>query len=126
MVALSQSGVYGRGTRSSDSTIVQWTLKLNPDGTFLYHFLRDLSGKANKEENYYGKGIWQSEGKIVSFYSEASDFDTIHTVNLNNSKARYIEKSPRDTSDKIVKTAIHFYQSETSYIKGLKLLKNKI
>jgi len=90
---------------------------------FLYHFLRDISGEANPEENFYGKGTWKVEGKIVSFSTKPSDLNDDFTVNLNNSKARYITKSPRDTSDKVVKTALRFYQSELFYIKGLHLFK---
>ena len=79
--------------------------------------------KLNKEENFYGKGTWILEGKIVTLLSENEDLNEHYTVNLNNSKARYITKSPRDKSDKIVKTALRFYESETSYIKGLELYK---
>jgi len=59
--AFSQSGIYTMGNPSSDGTIVKWTLTLNPDGTFLYHFLRDLSAtsKYSTEENFYGKGTWK-------------------------------------------------------------------
>ncbi|WP_262481139.1 hypothetical protein [Algibacter pectinivorans] len=42
---------------------------------------------------------------------------------MNNSIARYITKSPRDASAKIVKTAIRFYQSETFHLKGLTVFK---
>ena len=63
------------------------------------------------------------EGKIVSFYAKPSDVNDEFSVNLNNSKARYINKSPRDRTDKIVKTALRFYESETSHITGLELFK---
>ncbi len=117
-----QSGVYVKEPINNDGTKIKWTLALNSDGTFLYHFLRDLSAvsKVNTEENYYGKGTWTFEGKIVTLFSNEDDnFNGHYTLNLNNSKARYITKSPRDKSDKIVKTAIRFYESET--IKGLEL-----
>lgn len=117
-----QSGVYVKEPINNDGTKIKWTLELNSDGTFLYHFLRDLSAvsKVNTEENYYGKGTWTFEGKIVTLFSNEDDnFNGHYTLNLNNSKARYITKSPRDKSDKIVKTAIRFYESET--IKGLEL-----
>jgi hypothetical protein len=122
---LAQAGTYTRFPKSSDGTKIKWTLSLNPEGTFLYHFLRDLSAisKANSEENFYAKGTWKSEYKIVCFYSKPSDINDEFSVNLNNSKARYITKSPRDKSDNIVKTALLFYESETFHIKGLELFK---
>ncbi len=122
---IAQSGVYVNEPKNSDGTKIKWTLTLNEDGTFIYHFLRDLSAisKPNKEENFYGKGTWVLEGKIVTLLSKNEDLNEHYTVNLNNSKARYITKSPRDKSDKIVKTALRFYESETSHIKGLELYK---
>lgn len=120
-----QVGVYLRGRYSNavDGTIIKWTLSLNTDGTFLYHFLRDISREANPEENLYGKGTWAANGKIVAFRAKPSNFDQEFTVNLNNSKARYITKSARDKSDKVVKTALRFYESETFNIEGLQLFK---
>src|SRR5690606_12492398 len=110
-----QSGIYVNEPKNKDGTIVKWTLTLNEDGTFLYHFLRDLSAisKPNKEENYYGKGTWVLEGKSVIFFSNESDnLVGSYTLNLNNSKARYITKSPRDKTDKVVETALQFYESD--------------
>jgi len=121
---LAQSGVYVNKPNNSDGAIIKWTLTLNEDGTFLYHFLRDISAisKVNTEENYYGKGTWILEGKSVILLSKDTDnMDGKYTKNLNNSKARYITKSPRDTSDKVVKTALRFYESIE--LKGLELFK---
>ncbi len=121
-----QSGVYVNEPKHSDGTKIKWTLTLEEDGTFLYHFLRDLSAvsKANSEENYYGKGTWVLEGKSVVFFSKKADnLNGLYTLNLNNSKARYITNSPRDVSDVVVKTALRFYESDTFHIKGLELFK---
>lgn len=119
----SQSGTYVREPKLNDGSIIKWTLSLNEDGTFLYHFFRDLAGTLNPEGHYYGKGIWESEGLLVYFKSDTSSLNDEFTVNLNNSKARIKRKSPRDTSDKIVMTSIWFYESESDVIKGLKLFK---
>lgn len=119
-----QAGVYVNEPLLNDGTKIKWTLSLNTDGTFLYHFLRDLSAisKPNIEENYYGKGTWQTDGKVIVLLSkETEDLNEQYTINLNNSKARYITKSPRDKSNKGVKTALLFYESEI--IKGLELIK---
>lgn len=122
-----QTGVYTRGNSgASDGNIIKWTITLNQDGTFLYHFFRDVSAvsQGNNKENFYGKGTWKKEGKIVVFSSDRkNDFNEKYTVNLNNSKARYITKSPRDKSDRVVKTALRFYESETFHIEGLTVFK---
>ena len=101
----------------------KWTLLLNEDGTFLYRFYRDLAGESNPEENYYGKGTWELEGIIMTFYSEISGLDERFSVNLNKAKARYISKSPRDKSNKVIRTALRFYESEAFAIRGLELFK---
>lgn len=86
-----QSGVYTKEPKNFDGTIIKWTLTLSEDGTFLYHFLRDVSAvsKVNTEENYYGKGTWILEGKSVILFSKETDnLNGLYTENLNNSKAR--------------------------------------
>lgn len=121
-----QSGVYIKEPNSNDGTKLKWTLSLLDDGTFLYHFFRDISAisKSNGEENYYGKGTWSLIGdSIVLFSNDEDNLKEQYTLNLNNSKARYITKSPRDKSIKVVKTALLFYESETFHIKGLELIK---
>ncbi|GAA4802999.1 hypothetical protein [Litoribaculum gwangyangense] len=123
-----QSGVYviDHTHDSIDGTKTKWTLILNDDGTFSYHFLRDISSisKANIEENFYGKGTWKAENNIVYFHTnKETDLDEKYNIDFTNSKARYITKSPRDKSDRVVKTALHFYESNLFYIKGLKLFK---
>jgi hypothetical protein len=122
----SQSGVYiiDHTQNRSDGTITKWTLTLKEDGSFLYHFLRDISGEVNPEENFYGKGTWSAKKNLVFFYTDKEmDLDEKYTVDFTNSKARYITKSSRDKSDKVVKTALRFYESDLFYIKGLQLFK---
>ena len=119
-----KSGVYAIEPKNSDDTIVKWTLTLNEDRTFLYHFLRDISAisKANTEENFYGKGTWKAEKNLVFFSSDKDkDSDEKYIYDFTNSKARWIKKSPRDLSDKVVKESLLFYESDV--IKGLKLIK---
>ncbi|SFZ89959.1 NlpE N-terminal domain-containing protein [Flaviramulus basaltis] len=122
-----QTGVYTLEPQNTDGTKIKWTLSLNSDGTFIYHFFRDIVGERNPEENFYGKGTWESKGKLVYFFANKSkDFDGKYTKNLNNSKARITSKSPRDKSDRVVKTSIRFYDSELSEITGLELFKKDI
>ncbi|WP_372754871.1 hypothetical protein [Mariniflexile sp.] len=117
-----QSGVYVYGHPKDVEKSLKWTLSLNEDGTFLYHFYR--KGGIPAEENFYGKGTWWSDKNSIIFQTnKETDMDEKHTMDFTNSKARYITKSPRDKSDKVVKTALRFYASEIPYIIGLNLLK---
>lgn len=119
-----QSGVYTREPKHTDGTKMKWTLTLNDDGTFLYHFYRNIEGVGNPEENFYGKGTWKSENNVIFLTTnKETDLDDKHTMNFSNSKARYITKSPRDTSDKVLKTSLRFYESDIFHIKGLELFK---
>ncbi|MFD0990631.1 hypothetical protein ACFQ1R_11025 [Mariniflexile jejuense] len=122
-----QSGVYVLDyTQNADGTKIKWTLSLNQDGTFLYHFLRDLSAvsKANTEENFYGKGIWTVDKNLIFLTTnKETDLDEKYTMDFTNSKARYTTKLPRDTSNKVVKTSLRFYESDIFHIKGLELFK---
>jgi hypothetical protein len=124
-----QAGVYliDHTQNRSDGTKLKWTLTLHEDGTFFYHFFRDISAiSTNKEENFYGKGTWKADGNLVFFNTDKkTEMDEIYNIHFTNSKARYITKSPRDTSDKIVKTALRFYESDLFYIKGLELFKEE-
>ena len=127
-----QSGVYiidnNSKRKDTDETIIKWTLTLNENGTFLYHFLRDLSAisKPNKEENFYGKGTWKAEKNQVVFSSDKeADLDEKYIYDFTNTEARWITKSPRDLSDKVVKESLLLYKSDLSVIKGLKLIKKQ-
>lgn len=103
---------------------IQYTLTLNEDKTFKFHFFRKPKGTNNPEENYYANGTWTSEKNVILFDAEdISDVKTGYPLNFKNSKARFNAKSPRDTSSKVVKTSLTFYDSEISWVKGLELYK---
>ena len=119
-----QAGVYIRECKNTDGTKMKWTLTLNDDGVFLYHFYHNIEGVGNPEENFYGKGTWKAENNVISLTTnKETDLDDMHTMNFSNSKARYTTKSPRDTSDKVLKTSLRFYESDIFHIKGLELFK---
>ncbi len=103
-------------------TILIDTLVLKPDGTFTYHNYQKFD-KPNPDKNRYANGTWKMEKNILMLYSEVKVDSVIKPLNFNNSKARYIFKSPRDKSDKVVKTALKFYESEIFWIKGMELFK---
>ena len=108
-----------------DSENIKYTLTINTDKTFTFHFYRNVS-KHIGEENYYGSGTWSSNKNLISL--EGTQENTVKgkpDLSFNNTKARYISKSPRDKSDRIIKPALRFYESEIFWIKGLTLLKTE-
>ena len=115
------------GTYQSDfdgtNTAIKRTLILNADGTFLFHGYEYHEGGIPPKKNSYAKGTWTSEKKIIYFSSNTNDLDEKHTLDFTNSKARFIIKSPRDKSTRVIKTAIKFYTSDIFWIKGMTLLK---
>ncbi|PHS67512.1 MAG: hypothetical protein COB12_03560 [Flavobacterium sp.] len=104
--------------------VITYTLILKPDGTFTFHNYRKISAK-NPEENSYGQGTWKVEKEnVLYFHTDAnSDLDDKYTIDFTNTKARYYTKSPRDKSDKIVKTKLKFFESDIPWIKGWELFK---
>tara|TARA_B100000809_G_scaffold176743_1_gene174192 strand:+ start:7070 stop:7498 length:429 start_codon:yes stop_codon:yes gene_type:complete len=119
------TGTYKRDYDINGEGVNKYTLDLKPNGTFIFHNYRKISTK-NPEENQYGKGTWKSEkNNVIYFYTnKETELDEKHTLNFTNTKARFITKSPRDKSDKEVKTHLRFYDSEIFWIKGHQLFKN--
>jgi len=118
------SGTYIATYDVNGEGIIEYTLVLKPDGTFTFHNYRQISEKYSKE-NSYGQGIWKEEkNNVLYFYTDInSDLDDKYTIDFTNTKARYYTKSPRDKSDKIVKTKLKFYESDIPWIKGWELFK---
>ncbi|WP_297798508.1 hypothetical protein [uncultured Eudoraea sp.] len=104
--------------------LIEYTLTLREDGTFTFHFHRDHKASIPVITNKYGKGTWSMDGKVVSFFAnEQGDFDEKHTLDFNNSRARFITKSPRDKTDRVIKTRLKFFESEIFWIEGLEIIK---
>jgi len=117
------SGTYNIHIEGKDKSIIDYNLVLNKDHTFMFVSFQKLIDIRGEHDKYnYGKGTWKVENKIIKFTTEATDLDEKHTLNFTDSTARLIKKSPRDTSDKVVPTALQFYKSEIFWIANLKLL----
>lgn len=119
------TGIYKRHFDINGEGTIEYLLDLKPNGTFTFHNYRKISAK-NPEENQYGKGTWKIEkDNVLYFYTnKGTELDEKHTLNFTNTKARFITKSPRDKSDKEVKTHLRFYDSEIFWIKGHQLFRN--
>ena len=113
-------------THDNEQGIISYKLSLNPDGTFIFHVYDKIFERISQERNKYGKGTWKAEKNLIYFSSdEQSDFNDKYTLDFSNTKARFITKSPRDKSDRVIKTSILFYESDIFWIKRWKLFKNE-
>ena len=122
------SGVYSIGfettsesSKFSASTKFTRSLALSPDGRFKYHNFRQL--KDQEEEHWWARGNWTLEGKVVIFTTTENDMNDQFTIDLNNTKARFFKKSPRNKSPKIQPTYIQFFESENQILQHLKITK---
>ncbi len=90
------AGTYERHVETPEGSILHYTLELTTDGSFTFHFYRNVN-TAPKEENYYGRGRWQVDDyKTISFYQDSErDFNEKHTKKFTGGKARSNRKSPR-------------------------------
>jgi hypothetical protein len=117
------AGTYILHLEGKDASILDYTLHLNTDNTFQFTSFQKLLDTRGEHDKYnYGKGTWKVENKIIKFTTESTDLDKDHTLNFTSTTARVIKKSLRDTSDKVVPTALQFYKSEIPLIANLKLI----
>lgn len=120
------SGSYEKKYEMSNGDFHRFKITLKPDGTFVYYSQSNISKRIPPEDKKSGKGTWNADKNIISLTTDRSkDLDETYTLDLSNTKARYVSKSPRDKSDRIVPTALRFYQSDIPWIKRKELLKLK-
>lgn len=115
-------GSYTLKSESSNATLID-TLSLHLDGNFTFHEYDKHDKGIPPERNTYAKGTWHVVKNLIYFTTSQSDFDDKHTLDFNNTKARFIRKSPRDQSNRAIKTALRFYESEIFWITSRTLFK---
>lgn len=109
-------------TKTADT--FKYELTLNSDGSFAFHYYSNIKLGVPPEKNIFGKGEWTIENNLISFVSDKkNDIDEKYTLNFSDSKARFITKSPRDKSDRIIETKLQFLTSEIPWMSRLKILK---
>jgi len=97
---------------------------LNQDGTFFFHYHSHIKNGIPPEQNKYGRGKWTEEKNVISFLSDKQkDINEKHTLDFTNSKARFIIKSPRDKSEKVVRTRLQFLESDIPWLTRINLFK---
>ncbi|MFK7783165.1 hypothetical protein [Psychroserpens sp.] len=118
-------GTYQLHSKSTDSNDFELkrTLTLYADGTFEYYNYRRIEKGIPPETHTYGKGTWKRDKKVIIFSTDSSELDDKFTLDFSGTKARFISKSPRDKSDRVIETALSFYESEIFWATGMKLIK---
>lgn len=103
---------------------ISYELVLNPDGRFSFHFYRKSDCATCVEENQYGRGRWEATAKKLTLITDPdTDVNEDFVLDLNGSKAHFIFKSPRDKTDRVVKTRLKFYESDIFWVKGMEIFK---
>lgn len=108
----------------NDDSCFDYKLTLYQDGTFTFDDYSFIKLGVPQEKTMYGKGNWTIDKNVITFLSDkATDFDEKYTLDFSGSKARFITKSPRDKTDRIVKTRLQFLESEIFWMARAELLK---
>ncbi len=116
-------GTYGVRYENVNS-IIEYTLTLNVDGTFQFHSYTNHFKATPPEQNTYGKGTWNAEKNIISFFTDDQhELDEKHTLDFSATKARVDRKSIRNKSPEVIPDKMRIYESEISWVKGMKLEK---
>ena len=117
-------GDYTLVLPSDGTNVIEYSLTLSQDGTFTVHYYSAIKNRIPPESHLYGKGNWTIANNVVSFFSDQQkDLDEKHTIDFTATKARFIIKSPRDTSDKVIKTSLQFLASDIPWMGRVKLFK---
>ena len=113
-------GNYILTLETKDSSSFKYEVVLSQDGTFSFHYYSNIKQGIPPEVNKYGKGNWTLKNNVISFFSnKIKDFNEKFTLDFTNTKARFVTKSPRDKSDKIIKTQLRFLESEIFWLRRI-------
>lgn len=117
-------GDYKLSLPTKENDLFEYELTLYQDGTFYFHYYSNIKRGIPPEKNKYAKGTWSEEKNVISFFAnKQTDFDEKHTLDFTNSKARFVTKSPRDKTDRIIKTGLTFLESDIFWMKNIGMLK---
>jgi len=117
------AGDYALSLPSNQGDVIEYQLTLNEDGSFVFHYYFNIKHRIPSTANQYGKGTWMVKDNIVLFSADKlKDFDATNTLDFTGTKARFITKSPRDSSDKLIKTQLRFLKSEIPFMERVGLL----
>lgn len=117
-------GDYALTLTTNDNDVLEYKLALAPNGTFTLYYHSTIKRGIPPEAIKEGTGTWNVDNNVISFSSDKlKDLNEKYTLDFTNSKARFITKSLRDKTDKIVPTKLKFLESEIFWMKGIEMLK---
>ena len=117
-------GSYKITLGNEENHLIEYTLVLNSDHTFFFHAFTDIKKGIPPQVNTYGKGTWIFENNIVSFSADKNiDFNEKYTLDFNNTKARFVAKSPIDKTNREIKTRLRFFKSDIPWMRRIDLQK---
>ena len=113
-------GNYKLILETKDSSSFEYELTLSQDETFYFHYYSNIKQGIPPEVNKYGKGNWTIKNNVITFLADKQkDFDKKYNLDFTNTKARFVTKSPRDKSEKIIKTQLKFLESGIFWMKRI-------
>ncbi|MEP2935355.1 MAG: hypothetical protein ABJM06_06530 [Gilvibacter sp.] len=120
------SGIDGKYTReinTNEGGKIAYNLVLEQDSTFTFTYYRKLATD-RAEQTTHCQGSWTLlNAKKIELIANTKLFDTPDFINLEETKAHYITKSPRDKSGRKVPTVLKIYQTNIPWFKGIVLEK---
>ena len=116
------SGTYQLNFEGSYG-IYNETLTLYSDSSFEFLSYKKFDGMHPLESYTHGKGTWELKKNIVYFTTTESDLDSKHTLDLNNTEARFSTKSPRAKSSRETPTTLRVFKSDAEWLVGRNLVK---
>ena len=122
----SMIGEYFLQLGDVEARIIEYTLTLEQDGTFYFHSYAKSSENIGvpEEVHQYGRGTWKSQDKKILFFTNPEkDLTEKYSLNLANSRAHFITKSKRSSSEHPFKTRLKFFESDIFWIKGVEIFK---
>ncbi|WP_223549858.1 hypothetical protein [Aestuariivivens sp. NBU2969] len=128
LVTFSQSekvvGDYKITLGNKENHLIEYKLVLNRDHTFFFRAFTEIKKGIPSKVNTYGKGTWAFENNIVSFSADkTTDFNDKYTLDFNNTQARFVTKSPRDKTNRDIKTKLRFFKSNIFWMQRIDLFK---
>lgn len=117
-------GTYTHSIGKNSAHSIDYNLTLNTDSTFVFHSFSNNAKGIPPEVHIYGKGHWKAVKNIISFSTNVDqEISQKYSLDFNATKGRYITKSPRDKSDREVKTRLQIYESNIRFLHGTELTK---
>ncbi|MFD2586466.1 hypothetical protein ACFSQJ_05970 [Croceitalea marina] len=117
-------GKYYLELLNNENNIIRYRLELRPDYTFLFHAYNNRKKSNPAVLNKYGKGIWNASDKVISFMTDKEkDIDDEYQLNFTDTRARFIQKHPRNKTKSSIATKLLLLESEIPWISKIEMFK---